>query len=116
MNICFEGIGEVAATFCVEEGTELTAGQAVTLVSDGTVGLGADGGALCGVVICAEEDGCAAVQVSGMGKAGYTGTAPVIGWNVLAVDGAGKIKTGETGVNCMVVSVDTEAKTAVIKL
>lgn len=116
MNICFEGIGEVAATFCMEEGAELTAGQAVTLVSGGTVGLGADGNALCGVVICAEEDGCAAVQVGGMGKVGYTGTAPAIGWNTLAVDGTGKVKTGENGMSCMVISVDAEENTAVIKL
>ena len=116
MNICFEGIGEVVATFCVEDGAELTAGQAVALVGDGEVGMGADGDVLCGVVIHAEEDGCAAVQVGGMCKVNYAGAAPAIGWTGIAVDGTGKIKTAEDGVKCMVISVDAEAGTAVIKL
>lgn len=116
MNICFEGIGETVATFCVEEGAELTAGQAVVMTGNGEVGPGTDGNALCGIVVGVEEDGCAAVQVGGMAKAGYTGSAPAVGWNVLAVDGQGMVKVGETGMNCMVVSVDPDAATAVIKL
>ena len=116
MNICFEGIGEAVATFCVEDGTELTAGQAVALVGNGEVGMGADGDALCGVVVHAEKDGCAAVQVDGMCKVGFTGVAPAIGWTGIAVDGTGKVKAAEGGMKCMVIAVDTEDGTAVIKL
>ena len=116
MNICFEGIGEVAATFCVEDGIELTAGQAVTLVGDSEVGMGTDGDALSGVVIHAEKDGCAAVQVGGMCKVKFTDAAPAIGWTGIAVDGTGKVKVAEGGMKCMVISVDAEAGTAVIKL
>ena len=116
MNICFEGIGEVVATFRVEDGAELSAGQAVALVGSGEVGMGADGDALCGVVVHAEEDGCAAVQVAGMRKVGFTGTAPAIGWTGIAVDGTGKIKADEGGVKRMVAAVDTVDGTAVIKL
>ena len=116
MNICFEGIGEVVATFRVEDGTELNAGQAVALVGSGEVGMGSEGDALCGVVVNAEEDGCAAVQVDGMCKVGFVGTAPAIGWTGIAVDGTGKIKAAEGGMKCMVAMVDVEAGTAIIKL
>ena len=116
MNICFEGIGEVVATFCVEDGNELTVGQAVTLVGNGEVGMGAEGDALCGVVANAEEDGCAAIQMCGVCKVNFTGTAPTIGWAGIAVDGTGKIKTAENGMKCMVIAVDTENNAAIIKL
>ena len=116
MNICFEGIGEVTATFRVKEGEKPAAGQAVTLTGSGEVGLGTDGAALCGVAVGVDEDGCAAVQVGGMCRVGYSGAAPAAGWTGIAVDGAGKIKAAESGVKCMVAAVDAGNKTAVIKL
>ena len=116
MNICFEGIGEVVATFCVKEDNELKAGQAVALVGSGEVGMGADGDALCGVGACAEKDGCAAVQIGGMCKVSFEGTAPAIGWTGISVDGTGKIKAAEGGMKCMVAMVDAASGTAIIKL
>ena len=113
MNISFEGIGQVAATFLTEE--ELQAGMAVAVTGDSTVGTGADGADLCGVVLAA-KGGTAAVQVSGTVKTAYSGTKPGLGWVGLAVDGAGKVKTADDGVKCLILSVDDGEGTVVIKL
>ena len=118
MSMCFDGIGEVVATFQVEDGAELTAGNAVVITGNGEVGLGADGDKLCGIVLHMEEDGYASVQIGGLVETGYSdAAAPVAGWGMLCVDGAGKIKSVDSdGVDCMVISVDENAMTAVIKL
>ena len=114
MEISFEGIGQVAATFMAEEGVQ--PGMAAAMTADSTIGVGEAGGALCGVVL-GVKNGMAAVQVGGMAQVGWSGTAPAIGMNTLAVDGAGKVKTVSTGgVSCLVVSVNTGDSTAVIKL
>lgn len=115
MDICFEGVGQVAATFQADG--ELLPGMAVTLTGSGTVGKGADGKLPCGVVLSGVRGGAAAVQIGGAAKVGYTGTAPKAGWQGLALDGEGGVKTAATGgLNCLVLAVDTDAKTAVIKL
>ena len=114
MEISFEGIGQVAVTFAAADGVQ--PGMAVALTADSTVGVGKGGDGLCGVVLTA-KNGTAAVQVGGMVQVGYSGTAPAIGMNTVAVDGSGKIKTVTSGgVSCMVVSVNTADSTAVIKL
>lgn len=117
MEICFEGVGQVAATVQVS-GENVQPGMAVTLTDNGTVGLGADGGALCGVVLGGVRGGAAAVQIGGAAKVSYSGTtAPKAGWQQLALDGAGGVKIVTTGgLNCLVLTVDTDAKTAIIKL
>ena len=56
----------------------------------------------------------AAVQLRGYVQAAYTGTAPALGFASLVADGSGGLRvagTGETGRNCLVVSVDTTGKT-----
>ena len=118
MNISFDGIGEVIATFAVEAEAELAPGDAVVITGDGEVGLGSDGGQICGVVVSVAEDGCAGVQIDGLVRVNYSGSsAPTVGWDLISTDGAGNIKAAESGgVSCMVVSVDEQAKTAVIKL
>ena len=114
MEISFEGIGQVAATFMVEG--DIQPGMAVALTADGTVGLGKDGDGICGKVL-STKNGMAAVQISGMAKVGYSGTAPAIGHATVGVDGNGKIKTVTSGgLGCMIVSVNTADRTAVIKL
>ena len=116
MSVCFDGIGEMVATFHVAEGGEVLVGDAVTLTDGATVGMGASGNVLCGIVTCVDEDGCAAVQVGGFAQAGYTGTAPTVGMNALCVDGKGGILVKSGGMNCLVVSVDTHDKTCIVKL
>ena len=114
MEVSFEGIGQTVATFMAD--AELQPGMAVALTADSTVGMGEDGDMICGVVLSA-KNGMAAVQVSGMAKVGYSGTAPKVGFDSLGVDGAGKIKSDvSVGISYQVVSVNTADSTAVIKL
>ncbi|MDE6260224.1 MAG: hypothetical protein K2M42_05090 [Oscillospiraceae bacterium] len=125
MDICFEGVGQVAATFQVA-GENVQPGMAVTLTGSGTVGLGADGGLPCGVVLGGVRGGAAAVQIGGAVKAAYTGTAPAVGWQELALDGEGNVKvvssgegsakTAASGLKCLVLAVDEDEKSVVIKL
>lgn len=114
MEISFEGIGQVAATFAAETG--VNPGMAVTISGDSTVGLGDEGDIPCGVVL-AVKNGMAAVQISGMARVGYSGAAPAVGWSMVAGDGTGKIKSvSADGINCLIAAVDTAGSTAVIKL
>lgn len=116
MDICFEGIGQTAATFQVEGGG-LQPGMTAALTASGTVGPGADGDLPCGVVLGGVRGGAAAVQIGGAAKVAYTGTAPKAGWQGLALDGRGGVKTVTTGgLNCLVLAVDEDESTAVIKL
>ena len=117
MSISFEGIGEVVATFLVEEGCALERGQVVCVTGGSQVGLGAKGGKLCGVAVGVSEDGYAAVQIDGMTAVGYSGTAPAVGWQMLAADGTGKVTVDESnGMRHLVAAVDEVEQTAVIKL
>ena len=118
MDICFEGVGQVAATFQVDGAAAVQPGMAVVLTGSGSVGLGTAGNAPCGVVLGGVRDGMAAVQIGGAAKVAYSGdTAPAVGWQALGCDGAGGVKTVTTGgLNCLVLAVDTTDKTAVIKL
>ena len=77
MDICFEGVGQVAATFQVEG--EVQPGMTVTLTKSGCVGKGTDGKPPCGVVLGGVRCGSAAVQIGGTVKVGYTGAVPTAG-------------------------------------
>ena len=117
MNIGFQGIGEVAATFKLQDGTELNCGNAVAMTGNGEVGMGNEGDLICGTILHMDKDGYACVQIGGLTVVGYNGTAPAAGWQKMCVDGDGKVKVaGADGMDYLVVSVDESAKTAVIKL
>lgn len=74
-------------------------------------------GDFCGVVLSVSRGGDAcSVALGGMVTAGYTGTAPTVGWSVLVGDGAGGVKTAETGREYLVVDVDTDAETVTFAL
>ena len=115
MDICFEGVGQVTATFQVDGG-DVRPGVAVALVGNGAVGPGADGDAPCGVVLGSVRGGAAAVQISGAAKTGYSGAVPKAGWQELACDGQGGVKTAAGGLKCLVLAVNEDEKTVVIKL
>ena len=125
MDICFEGVGQVAATFKAGEGVK--PGMAVAMTGNGTVGLGTAGDLPCGVLLGGVRGGAAAVQIGGAAEVAYSGdTAPTAGWQELVLDGAGGVrlankvadqtagKTVESGLHCLVLTVDTTAKTAVV--
>ena len=115
MDICFEGIGQTAATFRAESG--IGPGMAVTLMGSGTVGLGEDGDPPCGVALGGARGGAAAVQIGGAAKVGWSGDTLPAGWQSLACDGQGGVKTVSAGgVKWLVLAVDEDDKTAVVKL
>lgn len=114
MEISFEGIGQVIASFQAE--SEVQPGMAVAVTGNGTVGLGTAGDPICGKVI-GVRGGMAAVQISGMTQLDYSGTAPALGGDCLTVDGSGKVKQDtEHAANCRIVSVNTADNTVVIML
>ena len=115
MDICFEGVGQVAATFQVD-GETAEPGMVVTLTDYGTVSLGADGDTPCGVLLGGVRGGAAAVQIGGVAKVGYSGTAPAAGWQELACDGKGGVKAAAGGMKRLVLAVDQGDSTVVIKL
>ena len=110
MNVSFEEIGRLAVTFG-QEGCQ--GGQVCKVSANGKVAPCADGDKLCGVVEHVRGSH-AAVQVAGFAEVSITGAVSV-GYVNLCADGSGGVKAGE-GREHLVVSVDENAKTAVIKL
>ncbi len=110
MNVSFEEIGRLAVTFA-HSGCE--AGQVCKVSAGGAVAHCAAGDKFCGVVE-GVRGGFAAVQVAGFATVAVSGSVGV-GYVNLCADGTGGVKAG-TGREYLVVSVDTNAKTAVIKL
>ena len=111
MNVSFEGIGHLIATFAAENGQE---GQVCKLSDNGTVAACQAEEVFCGVMQSIRGD-YAGVQLHGFAKVSYSGSAPAVGYNKLVADGNGGVKTGN-GKEYLVVSVDTEAMYAMIEL
>ena len=118
MGICFEGIGQVAATFQVDkkDADGIRPGMAVTLTGNGTVGLSDGDDVPCGVVLSGARGGAATVQIGGAAKVNCSDESLKAGWHELVCDSEGGVKIAENGLNCLVLSVDKTEKTAVIKL
>lgn len=95
MQVSFEEIGQMAATFQANSGLSL--GQVCKLTENGTVGPCAAGDDFCGVV-SVQRGGYAAAVVRGFVTLPYTGdTAPAVGWCTLAADGNGGVAVPESG-------------------
>ena len=61
--------------------------------------------------------GAVAVQIGGAAKVSWSGsTAPAPGWQGLACDGQGGVKTVEDGIKFLVLAVDAQARSVVVKL
>ena len=113
-QVSYEEIGAVTATFIAQSGVE--DGMAVKLAGDSTVGPGTAGERFCGG---ARAPGFAAVQVGGFARVKYSGTGVAPGWVSLTADGSGGVKqagSGDGARDYLVVSADTTAKTAVVRL
>ena len=109
MNVSFQGIDSLAVTF--QTSGTVKKGDFVSLRANGAVGTCAPGEAPVGLVLGCHGD-LATVQLRGYAEAGYTGTMG-LGWGELAVE-SGKLRqpTGmEDGRRCLVVWLDTAAKT-----
>lgn len=112
MNVSFQGIGQVCATFLCGD---VKAGQVVKVTDKGTVGPCADNDPFCGVVMTAKGGGCS-VQVEGFATVSFSGAAPAAGFAKLAANGSGGVKTAADGQSYLVVDADTAGKTVTIKL
>ena len=110
MNVSFEEIGTVAVTFA-QSGCE--GGQVCKVAGNGQVAPCAEGDKFCGIVGGVRGDH-AAVVVAGFTAAKFSGSLNA-GYVNLCADGNGGVKSG-SGREYLVVSVDENAKTAVIKL
>ena len=110
MNVSFEEIGRLSVTFAQEN---CVGGQVCKVSGNGTVAPCAAGDRFCGVAEHVRGNH-AAVQVAGFAEVKVTGAVGV-GYVNLCADGTGGVKAGE-GKEYLVVSVNENAKTAVIKL
>ncbi len=109
MSISYEGIGEWCATFVCGAVSE---GDIVKVSANGTVGK-------CMVRAVAHDGKACTVQLGGLASVKYSGTAPAVGYAELVADGSGGVsKPGEnqSGSSYLVLSVDSAADKAVIKL
>lgn len=107
MSVSFGGFNSNIATFKTAE--ELESGCSVKISESDTVSACADGDVFCGFVVNG-EGGYASVQLSGVVTAPYTGTAPEVGYAMLASDGSG-VKASESGREYLVIAADETAKT-----
>ena len=110
MNVSFEEIGRMAVTFA-QDGCQ--GGQVCKVSANGTVAPCAAGEKFCGIVE-GVRGGYAAVQVAGFAEVAVSGSI-TLGYVNLCADGNGGVKAG-TGREYLVVSVDENAGTAIIKL
>ena len=117
MSISYEGIGEWCATFGCGAVNE---GDVVKVSASGTVAKCGEGDDFCGVVRAVAHDGKACtVQLGGLAKVKYSGTAPAAGYAALAADGKGGVSApgeSESGSSYLVLAVDSAAKTLTIRL
>ena len=88
--------------------------------ANGTVAKCTAGNGFCGVVRAIAHDGKACtVQLGGLAEVKYSGTAPAVGYAELVANGTGGVsKPGDnqSGSAYLVLSVDSAAGKAVIKL
>ena len=105
MRLCYEGIGQWAATFAANQVAE---GEAVKISDNGTVSACDAGDLICGVVLAVSHDGSGCtVQLGGMVQLPFTGEAPSTGYVTLAADGNGGVTANEAGRSYLVVEVDS---------
>ncbi len=107
MSVSFGGFNSNIATFKTTEELESCCG--VKISESNTVSACADGDSFCGFVVNG-EGGYASVQLSGVVTASYTGTAPEVGYTMLASDGIG-VKASESGREYLVIAINETAKT-----
>lgn len=110
-KVSFAGIGEVVATFAVQEGVR--GGQPVKLTGNGQVGPCGDGDPFCGVAL-EPRAGFGGVQVRGFVSV-RTSEQLAPGWAELAADGNGGVRTAGAGqgVRVLVASAQSDREAVV---
>ena len=117
MSISYQGIGEWCATF--KRGADVSEDTVVKAGAENTAEKCGAEDAFCGVVRAIARDGKAcSVQLGGLVRVPYSGgTAPAVGWNLLAADGNGGVSVVTSGGHSyLAVEVDTTGKTMTIML
>jgi len=115
MSISINGFNESILTFNAASGFE-TSGVPVKMSANNTVSACSENDSFCGISK-SFSGGCVAVQVSGAVTIGYSGTAPTVGYNMLAADGEGKVLVAaEGGREYLVVDVNSTSSVATILL
>lgn len=105
MAISFREIGQTDVSFLAAD--TVTAGSVCKLTQNDTVGGCSAGDSFCGVVRQVRS-GVASVILTGYAELPYTGKAPSVGYQTLAADGTGGVKSvTEGGRSLLVVRVDT---------
>ena len=115
MKICYEGIGQWAATFSAQEVSE---GDLVKMTANDQVTPCEEDDDFCGVALfCARDGSACTVQLGGMVQLPYSGTAPDVGYVQLVADGDGGVaESDEAGRLHLVVQVDTTQQTLTMVL
>lgn len=115
MSISINGFNKSILTFNAASGFE-TSGVPVKISANNTVSACSKDDSFCGVSQ-SFVNGCVAVQVSGAVTIGYSGTAPTVGYNMLAADGEGKVLVAASGGReYLVVDVKTASSAATFLL
>ena len=112
MKHSYEGIGHLAVTFPL---FNTKPGHVCKLTLNGDAIECNNGDKFFGVTEAADHM-MAAVQVEGFATVNYSGTKPDVGFAKLVGDGNGGVTVNSNGREYLVVAVDTEEMTAVIKL
>lgn len=103
MNVYLNGFDRKEVTFNAGDGVK--EGKTVNLLTKTTVGASPLDNNFFGV--CAlVRNGMASVVLKGYVTVSYTGTAPSLGYNKIASDGAGGIKLSDSGRYIIVADVD----------
>ena len=112
MSVSYEGIGCLTVTF---PKIQAEVGHVCRLNLLGRVETCANGDKFFGVVQ-AVDDATAAVQVEGFVEVHFTGTTPARGYTKLSSDGNGGVKVDSAGMEYLVVRLNSEKSTIIIKL
>lgn len=103
MNVSFNGIGELTATFQVSGQVE--AGKPVKVSANGTVAPCGTAGDIPVGVALSVRNGYAAVQLKGYVRL-PAATGLTAGWKTISLTKDGAVQTGETGRDLLVVDVN----------
>ena len=112
MSISFEGIGEICATFFVDQSVGIVPLSPCTITENNTVAFAFEDERFIGWVVNTTDD-CCAVQLNGYVESAYSGTDPEVGYSHLLSDGLNGVCVDSgtdgvyTGGEYLIVKVDT---------
>lgn len=108
-KMSLNGYGTGYATFAAAKGAKLKLGAPVVLKENHTVDAGQAENPVVGAVEALRGE-LVLVQLAGVRRFTYSGSAPTLGWVQLLADGTGGVKVGQTGKPVLVTWVDSQSK------